>query len=61
MVELHASSSPDAHGAGLVERPLNPLRYDGHSDDPYEVAGILRSLMPENDARARCRLRHLAL
>jgi 2-polyprenyl-3-methyl-5-hydroxy-6-metoxy-1,4-benzoquinol methylase len=48
MSDLHASSSPDAHGAGLVERPLNPLRYDGHSDDPYEAAGILHSLMPKN-------------
>jgi 2-polyprenyl-3-methyl-5-hydroxy-6-metoxy-1,4-benzoquinol methylase len=48
MTESYASSSPDAHGAGLVKRQLNPLRYDGHSDDPYEVAGILRSLMPEN-------------
>ena len=37
MVESHASSSPDAHGAGLVERPLDPLRYDNHSDDPYEA------------------------
>jgi 2-polyprenyl-3-methyl-5-hydroxy-6-metoxy-1,4-benzoquinol methylase len=39
--------SPDAHGTGLINGPLNPLRYEGHSDDPHEVAGILRALMPD--------------
>jgi methionine biosynthesis protein MetW len=47
MAEQFLPSSPDSHGAGLLERPLDPLRYDGHSEDPHEVAGILRSLMPE--------------
>ena len=48
MAELSRSYRPDASGAGLVDGPLNPLRYDGHSDDPNEVAGIFRALMPEN-------------
>jgi len=41
-------TSPDANGIGLVDKALNPLRYDGHSDNPYEVAGILQSMMPQN-------------
>ncbi|MBW0003934.1 MAG: class I SAM-dependent methyltransferase [Hyphomicrobiales bacterium] len=48
MTETFISSGPDSHGAGLVEHSLDPLRYDHHSDDPYEVAGMLRSLMPEH-------------
>jgi methionine biosynthesis protein MetW len=39
--------SPDSHGKGLSNNRLDPLRYDGHTDDPLEVAGLLRSLMPE--------------
>lgn len=40
--------TPDAHGAGLATRQLDALRYDGHTDDPNECAGILRSFMPTN-------------
>ncbi len=47
MAEIYGSFSPDAHGTGLVEGPLDPLRYNGQSDDPREVPGILRALMPE--------------
>jgi 2-polyprenyl-3-methyl-5-hydroxy-6-metoxy-1,4-benzoquinol methylase len=47
MVDLQGNSSPDAHGTGLIgSRRLQPLRYDGHTDDPHEVAGTLFSLMP---------------
>lgn len=38
--------SPDAHGQGLVDRALDPRRYDGHTDDPFESAGLLHALMP---------------
>lgn len=40
------TSTPDDHGSGLSTQPLNSLRYDGHTDDPREVAGILRAFMP---------------
>jgi len=40
-------ASPDAHGAGLVKHALNPLRYDGQTDDPHEAPGILKAFMPE--------------
>ena len=40
--------SPDAHTLGAVNAPA--LRYDWSSDDPAEVAGTLRALMP---SRAR--------
>src|SRR4249919_2983270 len=43
-----SNSSPDSHARGMIAADINPLRYDGHSDDPREVAGILRSFMPEN-------------
>lgn len=38
--------SPDDHAAGMTTASINPLRYDGHTDDPTEIAGLLRSLMP---------------
>lgn len=41
-------TTPDVHGAGLTTEPLDALRYDGHSDDPHEVGGMFRALMPEN-------------
>ena len=47
MLNSAARCSPDLHGTGLVDRPLDPLRYDYHTDDPHEVAGILQALMPE--------------
>jgi len=39
--------SPDVNGAGLLAEALDPLRYDGQADDPHEVAGLLKALMPE--------------
>lgn len=47
VMESHGIVSPDRHGSGLVDAPLDPLRYDGHSDDPNEVGGILRALIPQ--------------
>jgi SAM-dependent methyltransferase len=41
-------ASPDDHAAGLTEGRLNALRYDGHSDHPLEVAGMLHSFMPSH-------------
>lgn len=41
------TETPDAHSSGLTGQ-VDALRYDGHSDDPFEVAGVLRSLMPEH-------------
>ena len=42
------STSPDSHAAGLTARTMQAGRYDGHTDDPFEAAGTLRSLMPSN-------------
>jgi methionine biosynthesis protein MetW len=39
-------ASPDAHAAGVIDTNLEALRYDWCNDDPAEVAGILRDLMP---------------
>jgi 2-polyprenyl-3-methyl-5-hydroxy-6-metoxy-1,4-benzoquinol methylase len=38
--------SPDTHAAGFRGVAPDALRYDGHTDDPAEVAGILHTLMP---------------
>jgi methionine biosynthesis protein MetW len=40
------SISPDAHGAGLVDAPLDALRYDNQTDDIHEAPGMLHALMP---------------
>ena len=40
-----SNGSPDHNARGLV-RAVDAERYDGHTEDPYEVAGILRSWMP---------------
>ncbi|HEX8420300.1 MAG TPA: class I SAM-dependent methyltransferase [Sphingomonas sp.] len=37
---------PDRHAIGLVKHRVDPLRYGGHSEEPMEVAAILRSMMP---------------
>lgn len=37
---------PDSHGSGLTQAALHPLRYDGQSDHPAEVAGMIHGLMP---------------
>lgn len=39
-------ASPDLAGRGLLETALDPLRYDSESDDPREVAGLMRAFMP---------------
>jgi methionine biosynthesis protein MetW len=44
----NVAASPDRHGEGLLDRSLEALRYDGQSDDPFEVAGMLRGMMPSN-------------
>src|SRR3954454_3701490 len=41
-------SYPDEHATGLLADALDPGRYDGHTDDPREVAGMLHALMPNN-------------
>lgn len=38
--------SPDNTATGLLESPMDALRYDGHLDHPAEVAGMLHTLMP---------------
>ena len=40
--------SPDDNAVGLAEGHFDPLRYDGHTDDPHEAAGILRRLVPSD-------------
>jgi methionine biosynthesis protein MetW len=42
-----AMLSPDAAAMGLTVGRVDALRYDGHNDDPYEVAGMMRALMPQ--------------
>src|SRR5258708_32964298 len=41
-----SNHSPDRHAEGLLQYAVDPLRYDGQSDDPHEVAGTLRTFMP---------------
>jgi SAM-dependent methyltransferase len=48
MPDSQAIVSPDNSGTGLVDKPLDPLRYDGHTSNRYEVAGILQAMMPQN-------------
>jgi 2-polyprenyl-3-methyl-5-hydroxy-6-metoxy-1,4-benzoquinol methylase len=42
----NVAASPDRHGDGLLDQSLEALRYDGYSEDPHEVTGILREMMP---------------
>jgi methionine biosynthesis protein MetW len=44
----HETISPDNLAAGFLAGAPDPLRYDGHVYDPYEVAGIISDLVPEN-------------
>jgi methionine biosynthesis protein MetW len=39
-------SSPDQSARGLLADSPDALRYDNVTDDPYEVSGLIRSLMP---------------
>lgn len=45
---VNVAASPDRHGEGLLDQSLEALRYDSQSDDPFEVAGMLRQMMPSN-------------
>jgi 2-polyprenyl-3-methyl-5-hydroxy-6-metoxy-1,4-benzoquinol methylase len=38
--------SPDRNARGLLKSSPDALRYDNQTDDPHEVAGILRAAMP---------------
>src|SRR6185312_9719308 len=42
------SASPDQHAKGFLECAPDPLRYDGHTSDPMESAGMIASLTPAN-------------
>src|SRR5438067_3635941 len=39
-------NTPDQNAAGFVVPSPDPLRYEHHTDDPDEVAGILASMIP---------------
>jgi methionine biosynthesis protein MetW len=42
------STSPDTNAQGFTRRTVDPLRYDGHTTDPHEAAGmILRLVKPK--------------
>src|SRR5258708_22068817 len=43
---ISREASPDQSAAGLIEGTLNPLRYEGHTLDPDEVAGIIVRMIP---------------
>lgn len=47
MADMNTLASPDDHGAKLFTGAREALRWDGSSDDPHEVAGILLALMPK--------------
>jgi methionine biosynthesis protein MetW len=42
------SASPDRHAAGFLDVAPDPLRYDGHTSDPMEAAGMIAGLTPPN-------------
>jgi methionine biosynthesis protein MetW len=46
MSKAAITASPDTHAVGVIDTIPEALRYDWCSDDPTEVAGILRDLMP---------------
>ena len=43
-----SSNSPDQHARGFAVTDVDPLRYDGHVNDPFECAGMIAGLLPEN-------------
>ncbi|HEY6868130.1 MAG TPA: class I SAM-dependent methyltransferase [Novosphingobium sp.] len=45
---LSDATSPDANSAALTHEPVDALRYDGQSDHPLEVAGMMQAMMPRN-------------
>jgi len=42
------STSPDCHASGFLDAAPDPLRYDGHTSDPMEAAGMIAGLTPLN-------------
>lgn len=40
------ANSPDQHATGFLHLDLDPLRYDGHTLDPWETTGMIASLVP---------------
>jgi len=42
------STSPDSHASGFLDAAPDPLRYDGHTSDPMEAAGMIAGLTPLN-------------
>lgn len=42
------SASPDQHAIGFLDVVPEPLRYDGHTSDPLEAAGMIAGLTPAN-------------
>src|ERR1039457_1227758 len=42
------SNSPDQHAKGFAVAVVDPLRYEGHTGDPDEAAGMIASLLPQN-------------
>jgi methionine biosynthesis protein MetW len=45
--ESNLAWSPDENAQALGDKTPDALRYDGHTDDPAEVAGLMRAAMPE--------------
>lgn len=43
-----SSASPDQHAKGFLVASVDPLRYEGHTDDPAEAAGMIARLLPSN-------------
>jgi methionine biosynthesis protein MetW len=42
------STSPDQHAKGFAAAAVDPLRYEGHTSDPDEAAGMIANLLPQN-------------
>lgn len=43
-----SSTSPDQHAKGFAVAAVDPLRYEGHTSDPDEAAGMIAGLLPPN-------------
>jgi methionine biosynthesis protein MetW len=41
-----SSSSPDRNASGFTFSKIDPRRYDGHTEDPFEVAGMVAAMIP---------------
>lgn len=39
------TASPDQHASGFLSQSPDPLRYDGHTNDPAEAAGIIAAFV----------------